>query len=448
MRLNQCGGDTATLSTDPCSKCTECKSTPSGGIRQFVKVPAYPDSLGEKLPHYDYACVDNSMNVPKGNISECDTFQFTGQKTKSSCATGEDYCFAQIEVVMGGTTYTQWVPNYACDREKDKESPSFLTDEIPNKSCPPNDVPEAYQPCLAELLQDGRPWKFRFKEYNIKFEDFVEAEYMLPGQVAGEKDWPLTDLAQFMEKDEKVIEERCKTGRKCKDGTDFHLSTKEGVHFFTKIPHLLNDEKSGCSSKDGNFYNDYGIFQFLVLTNDPQVKLEMYKDMLSGSYFEFELEPEISLDQKAKWFEEAAKTYDVNGLYMVATALAEAPNNTRSGNTTTCPGTSTEVTVYNFFGWGHTTDCPECGVNKACELGWTTPEKSITGFANQISTKYIKNGQNIIYLLRWNIATYPNFRNQYAVAISDAWLKAVKLSETNIERLRQMKLEFEIPVFL
>ena len=423
VRLNKCGASSdATLSDKippgcPITKCTECTSKPPGGIRQFVKVPAYPDSLGEKLPHYNYACVDNSRIV--GYISECDTFEFTGQKATSSCATGEDYCFAQIKVVMGGTTYTQWVPNYACDREKDKEpSPSFLTADIPNKYCPSQSpiemFPESYRAGLKMIQSLFPSWTFERFDTGVDWNSFMIAQ----------------DVG-------------------CRSLTDNPAYWKEGSWNCGQPgwqPASPNAIKYYADPR--NFLNEKDIFQFELLQYDTTQSDEGVKKIFED-FWMMELIPS---------FIDAANTAQTSLYYLTAKSKLEMgplPSKLAEGNVKGYEG------YFNFYNIGAYPDegYPDKEGSKSALVngaiyakskGWNSQEKAIIDGAAFCREQYIDIGQDTLYLHKWDLVSEDGlYKHQFMQNIRAAYLESRSFHSAYAadQKLHERKT-FRIPVFM
>ena len=292
-----------------------------------------------------------------------------------------------------------------------------------------------YRECIEELQKQYPSWIFEYKQYNVEFDKFVDAQYNLV------YDPPLTDIDQYKETDQSIINKRCFQGVTCREG-NFFLSTRDGVEFFSRIKHFLNDEKHGCGSIDGISFNDYGIFQFLDMRFDSVSEKKYCRELLEGTYFA--KDPNYTIEDFAKWFYDAGQQNGINPIVLIAIALIEAPGELSIGYPDVCRGE--QVKLYNYFSWGLTTGCFQCGVDKACQLGWTTPKACIDGFATLFADSYVQANQYSYYLTRWNILSYPDIAHQYAVSIADAWAKGSKMAKI-ITNLKSVPIKFEIPIY-
>ena len=151
------------------------------------------------------------------------------------------------------------------------------------------------------------------------------------------------------------------------------------------------------------------------------------------------------LSGKEATFIEAAKTNNINEIYLMAHACLETGN----GTSKLATGVNYKGTVvYNMFGIGAVDSNPVGkGAEYAYKMGWTTPEKAIKGGAEFISQRYINNypyNQDTLYEMRWNPAS-PGY-HQYATDIAWATKQAVWM-EKIYNSFENAVLTFDIPVY-
>ena len=144
-------------------------------------------------------------------------------------------------------------------------------------------------------------------------------------------------------------------------------------------------------------------------------------------------------------FIKAAKTNNINEIYLMAHACLETGN----GTSKLATGVSYKgKVVYNMFGIGAVDSDPiGKGAQYAYNMGWTSPEKAIMGGAQFISQKYINNypyNQDTLYEMRWNPAS-PGY-HQYATDIAWATKQAVWM-EKLYASFENATLTFDIPVY-
>jgi len=182
-------------------------------------------------------------------------------------------------------------------------------------------------------------------------------------------------------------------------------------------------------------YNGPGIFQFL--------KLDRYTGLTAADINKNILTMDKGiLAGKGEAFVTAAKTYNVNEIYLITHALHETGN----GKSILAKGVTVNgQKVYNMYGIGATDNCSiTCGSQYAYNQGWTTPEKAIIGGAKFIADDYVHIGQDTLYKMRWNPANPAT--HQYATSIHWALTQA-RSYKTYYSMFDSYMLYFDIPVY-
>jgi len=203
-----------------------------------------------------------------------------------------------------------------------------------------------------------------------------------------------------------------------------------------------NVEKTDISQyMDPNrFKNDkYGIYMFMSLNFEDGIDVNTIKSLLDGKG---------KLSGLERTVYDACYANNVNQAYVVAHALLETGNGSSELATKAfyTKADGTKVQVYNFFGIGaYDSDPLKYGTEYAYNMGWTTPEKAMTGGIAWISGQYInsKYQQNTLYKMRWNV-DYPY--HQYATDVAWAY-KQIKNIKTIIDKCPNATPEFLIPVY-
>src|SRR5690606_13662148 len=179
------------------------------------------------------------------------------------------------------------------------------------------------------------------------------------------------------------------------------------------------------------------------------------------------------LTGKAEVLIEGAQKHNINEIYLIAHAILETGNGKGSnlatgiskwtkrdskGNIVLGKDGKPVIVdispkkVYNMFGIGAIDKCAEdCGAQTAYENEWFDEDKAIKEGAAFSANKYINNGQNTLYKIRWNpehLNKYNYASHQYATDVG--W--AVKQTRIiyNIYKLleRDFLLEFDVPQFV
>lgn len=186
--------------------------------------------------------------------------------------------------------------------------------------------------------------------------------------------------------------------------------------------------------------NIYGAgaykYQFMDLSQPSGISRDALNSFLSGKGV---------LSNQADAFIEAANTYHVNELYLVAHACIETGN----GSSQLARGIMVNGTrVYNVYGINAVDSNPVGGGSQAAyRYGWTSVTEAIKGGAQWISEKYINNPsgrQNTLYKMRWN-PDNPG-EHMYATDISWAVSQAV-IMDRLISQLPNAVVSYEIPVY-
>lgn len=191
--------------------------------------------------------------------------------------------------------------------------------------------------------------------------------------------------------------------------------------------------------------NSASYFQFLDLTSPTGINpTEVNSKVLNGVG---------KLSGQAQAFIDAGRKYNVNEIYLMAHALHETGNGTsdlssgipvdKDGNIVN-PKQAVH-TVYNMYGYGATDGCPnKCGAKYAFDRSWFTPEDAIIGGAKNIANKYINDGQNTLYKMRWN-PDKPG-SHQYATDVGWANSQTNRISEI-YGFINDYVLIFELPKY-
>ena len=163
-------------------------------------------------------------------------------------------------------------------------------------------------------------------------------------------------------------------------------------------------------------------YQFLRLDKSQNIDANRINELLDGKGI---------LEGQGEAFSEAAKTYNINEVYLVSHALLETGNGTSelaNGGDVVDDEVTTDGPnkYYNMFGIGAVDhDAVKQGFTRAKEEGWDTVKKAIVGGAKFIANSYINQGQNTLYKMRWNPENPGD--HQYATDISWAEKNATRI---------------------
>ncbi|MDG0843299.1 GW dipeptide domain-containing protein, partial [Staphylococcus equorum] len=140
-------------------------------------------------------------------------------------------------------------------------------------------------------------------------------------------------------------------------------------------------------------------YQFLRLDRAQDISSADLDELLVGKGI---------LEGQGEAFSEAAKTYNVNEVYLISHALLETGDGTSelaNGGDVVDDKVVTDGPnkYYNMFGIGAVdSDAVKQGFATAKSNGWDTVQKAIVGGAKFISNSYTNQGQNTLYKMRWN----------------------------------------------
>lgn len=203
-----------------------------------------------------------------------------------------------------------------------------------------------------------------------------------------------------------------------------------------------------------NFMSEAMIFQFLDLANTDGVSRSVVDKTVRGTY----------LEQYSGDIYDAALESGISPLHIIATIFQELgrenPSRIISG---TVPGYEG---LYNFYNFGATDGEGniERGLEKARELGWTTPRFAlIDGAKRVLASNYVAAGQTTKYFYKFDVV--PNqilkesdgvktfksnsfYNHQYMTNLRDPAAQAgtlYNIYETN--GVLDQKLTFMIPVY-
>lgn len=174
-------------------------------------------------------------------------------------------------------------------------------------------------------------------------------------------------------------------------------------------------------------------FQFLDLSKPSGISADEFNKILRGS-----------LSGMGQAFVDAANLYGINDAYLVAHAILETGNgSSKLANGGSMPN---GTPIYNMYGYRAVDSDPVGeGSRFAYSEGWFTPYDAIVGGAKHIRERYIGQGQNTLYKMRWN-PDINNIWKQYATDIRWASVQ-VKNIKAIYDSCPQHVLSFDVPVY-
>lgn len=203
-----------------------------------------------------------------------------------------------------------------------------------------------------------------------------------------------------------------------------------------------------------NFLDEINIFMFenLGYNGSYQTK-EVVDNIFNGT----------DLSQYSDYFMQAA-TFDGNNISPISLAARSRQEVVIAGgklsDSANGNGKINGTVYYNFYNIGAFSSCPnpiECALDFAkgydenytsYNRPWTTPEKAILNGAKYIANGYINEGQNTLYLQRYNVTNNNTYSHQYMTNVAAPVSEAVSSynAYNNIGKLNS-QIEFLIPVY-
>jgi len=203
-----------------------------------------------------------------------------------------------------------------------------------------------------------------------------------------------------------------------------------------------------------NFLNDGHIFMFEVLSFDDKTQTEeAIQSLLNGSFMSGETFYYNDNNEKvtvsyAKAFYDSGSKNGVSAIHLVSRVLQEQGNNgsaLSSGDNSEYPG------YYNFFNVnanGETTaEVIHNGLAYAKKKNWNSPYASIIGGGDLLNS-YVKNGQNTLYLQKFDFVGSTYYTNQYMQNIRAPYSESYSTYKTYVKNnLLDSNFIFSIPIF-
>ncbi len=293
--------------------------------------------------------------------------------------------------------------------------------------------PESYRSSLIELNKKYPTWNFLPLETNLNFEKVVASQSIVgKSLIQGSEGYRSTSGGSYNYLTDKF---------KVLEGSNWYAANDEAVAYYL-------DPR--------NFLNETNIFMFEDLTFYPNFQSKAVVEGVLSSDF---------LKQYSNIFMDAASSYNVSPLHLAARVRQEVGSNgstATSGCNFTYEGKSYSG-LYNFFNIGASTSSNpvlkglvyanggQDGSLTSYGRPWTTPEKSILGGANFISSGYINKGQFTSYLQKFNVnpgSSYTLHTHQYMTNIKAPYSESASTSRGYVSlSLENEPFVFTIPVY-
>lgn len=198
-----------------------------------------------------------------------------------------------------------------------------------------------------------------------------------------------------------------------------------------------------------NFLNEKQIFMFETLGyNSTYHTKEGVEKMLKNTFMENGYADSEKTKTYAEAFIDAGKKYNVSPYVLVSRVIQEVGSQGSTIVSGTVSGYEGYYNFYNIKATGNQSQIITNGLNYAKEMGWDSPYKAIVGGASFLSDGYINQGQDTLYLQKWDLFG-PLFGNhQYQQNIQAPSTESIATyNGYNKIGLLDGSFTFRIPVF-
>lgn len=340
------------------------------------------------------------------------------QSTISSCSKG--YYYVKSSYPNDGKNHY----GYVC---ADKIVTSVDTSEYAQEFRNSN-IPEIYWNKLALLKKAHPNWKFTGYITNLDWNTVISEE---EGSNAIQSSNPIYLSLESYSYDV---------------ATNSYKQLETGGWYFANKPTIA------YYMDPRNFMDEKSIFMFENLNyNGTYQTLDVVNKVLQGT----------ALAPYAQTFVDAAQYDGISISPVMLAALSRQEVVVSNGLSDAANGSSylDKGVFYNFYNYGSYSKCTldneteghtiQCGLKFAYEHGWTTPEFAIKDGAKIIARSYINNGQNTLYLKKFNVTPNGTYSFQYQTNVKAPYSEgnATANSYSNINGLLDSSFEFIIPVY-
>ena len=296
--------------------------------------------------------------------------------------------------------------------------------------------PDSYILNLIKLHNTYPDWQFKPFKVNYDFNKMISIEYD-----EHSKGWSLIeDTGSYID------------GYKSTDSWSYNYLTDKFSNNFTGggiYWYAANEETIAYYLDPRNFLNEKQIFMFETLSyNQAYHTKEGIEKMLSKTFM-VGYSDEENKKTYADAFIDAANKYQISPYILISRIIQEVG---AKGSTIVSGKVAGFEGYYNFYNIKATgngsTEIITNGLRYAKEQEWNNPYKAIIGGASFLASNYISQGQDTLYLQKWDLFG-PNYgAHQYMQNIEAPANESIKTYNgyKNIELLNS-SFVFNIPVF-
>lgn len=313
-----------------------------------------------------------------------------------------------------------------------------MTDENYEQYLNEQNFPESYRESLRELHALYPEWNFVAHHTGLQWQEVVDMESRLGYSLISGSNLAYRSVAEGAYD---VVSKRFYVY----DGSNWYCANRETVAYYI-------DPR--------NFLNQYNIFMFLNLSFHESETPETIQKLLDSTFMKGT--DSVSGKTFANIFYEAGQSAGVSPIYLAVLARQEQG----TSGSRACTGESftyngrTYSGLYNFYNIGATSgednwkkgliyaNGSEDGSYTSYNRPWNSPYKSIVGGGMWIADGYINDGQNTMYLQKFNVTDVNTYGHQYMTNIQAAYSQSGAMYDTyQMSDSLKQPLNFSIPVY-
>lgn len=294
--------------------------------------------------------------------------------------------------------------------------------------------PESYKESLRQLHASYPNWVFKAQRTEMDWDDAVKNQAVL-----GKNLVPASSISSWKSIQPGAYDWSTSTWAGL-DGSGWVAASEEIIKYYL-------DPR--------NFLTESSVFQFLVHSyNSSMQNEEGLRSMLGSTFLSGSIQENGTTIPYSSVLMTAAQQSQVNPYVLGAMIIQEQGT---SGSGRSISGTESGYSgLYNYFnieayaGGGMT--AVQRGLWYAGQTGsynrpWNTRQGSIIGGAVYYGMNYVNSGQDTFYLKKFNVQGQNPHKHQYMTNVQGAAGEAAKLFQAYTADIRQLPLEFKIPVF-
>ena len=296
--------------------------------------------------------------------------------------------------------------------------------------------PNSYLPSLIKLHNTHPDWQFKLLKANINFNKMVSIEYDEHSH-----GWSLIeDTGSYYD------------GYKSTDSWSYNYLTNVFNNNFTGggiYWYAANKDVIAYYLDPRNFLNEKQIFMFETLSYNKNYHTKEGIEKMLSNTFMVGYADEENKKTYTDAFIEAASKYQISPYILVSRIIQEVGIKGSTIVSGTFPNYEGYYNFYNIHATGNgSNEIITNGLKYAKEQGWNNQYKAIVGGAAFLVSNYICQGQDTLYLQKWDVFG-PNYgAHQYMQNVEAPANESIKTyNGYNNINLINSSFTFVIPVF-